>query len=84
MSRIELLKAFVYTIGQTYIGEFVLTAIFATPVIDLSLASECTSTDIDQFEGLGCVVTTNSNRDKYKDCYDLKHILKLCRLILIV
>ena len=42
-----------------YIGEFVLTAVFATPVVDLCLSREGSSTDVDPIVSLGVIVAAD-------------------------
>ena len=42
-----------------YIDEFVLTAVFATPVVDLSLSREGTGTDVDQIVSFGGIVAAD-------------------------
>ena len=39
-----------------YIDEFVLTAVFATPVVDLSLSREGAGADVDQIVSFGGIV----------------------------
>ena len=58
-----------------YIDEFVLTAVFATPVVDLSLSREGAGADVDQIVSFGGIVVGGCEWNQEDSHNKFQHIL---------